>query len=304
MMAPCVANCTPAPAYRRDVHRGLQPLSSHLPESRRTVDPAAAALIELDHATVVRGQVKVLHGLSLSIAQGQHTALLGPNGCGKSTFIKLITRELYPLALGAGSAPVRVLGQTRWQVDRLRSQLGIVTGDLGSTLADMPGLTVEQAVLSGFFASCVVPAFREVTADMRARAAQALALTGALTLRERGYAELSAGESRRVLIARALVNQPQALLLDEPSTGLDLVARQQLVTTMRTLARQGITLVLVTHHIEEVIPEIQRVVLLRDGRVLADGSRTELLRDAPLSAVFGGAITVTEQDGRLTAYAG
>ncbi|KOO84645.1 ATP-binding cassette domain-containing protein [Stenotrophomonas pavanii] len=261
-------------------------------------------LIELDRATVVRGQVKVLHGLSLRIAQGQHTALLGPNGCGKSTFIKLITRELYPLALGDGSVAVKVLGQNRWQVDRLRSQLGIVTGDLSSNLADMPGLTVEQAVLSGFFASYVVPAFREVTDDMRARVGETLAMTGALSLRERAYAELSAGETRRVLIARALVNRPQALLLDEPSTGLDLVAREQLVATMRVLAQQGITLVLVTHHIEEIIPEIERVVLLRDGRVQADGTRAELLRSTPLSAVFGGAITVCEQEGRLTAYAG
>ncbi|HEL7678915.1 TPA: ATP-binding cassette domain-containing protein [Stenotrophomonas maltophilia] len=269
-----------------------------------TAAPSVAELpplIELDRATVVRGQVKVLHGLSLRIAQGQHTALLGPNGCGKSTFIKLITRELYPLD---GSVAVKVLGQNRWQVDRLRSQLGIVTGDLSSNLADMPGLTVEQAVLSGFFASYVVPAFREVTADMRTRVGETLAMTGALSLRERAYAELSAGETRRVLIARALVNRPQALLLDEPSTGLDLVAREQLVATMRVLAQQGITLVLVTHHIEEIIPEIERVVLLRDGRVLADGTRAELLRSAPLSAVFGGPITVCEQEGRLTAYAG
>ncbi|WP_312112766.1 ATP-binding cassette domain-containing protein, partial [Stenotrophomonas indicatrix] len=172
----------------------------------------------------MRGQVKVLHGLSLRIAQGQHTALLGPNGCGKSTFIKLITRELYPLAQADGTVAVKVLGQNRWQVDRLRSQLGIVTGDLSSNLADMPGLTVEQAVLSGFFASYMVPAFREVTADMRSRVGETLAMTGASGLRERAYAELSAGETRRVLIARALVNRPQALLLDEPSTGLDLVA--------------------------------------------------------------------------------
>ncbi|MFI8718003.1 ABC transporter ATP-binding protein [Stenotrophomonas sp. NPDC077464] len=272
-----------------------------------TPPPAAAGaapLIELDRACVIRGQVRVLHDLSLRIAQGQHTALLGPNGCGKSSFIKLITRELYPLAHADGTVAVRVLGQNRWQVDRLRSQLGIVTGDLSSNLADMPGLTVEEAVLSGFFASFVVPAFREVTDDMRARVRETLALTGALPLLQRGYAELSAGETRRVLIARALVNRPQALLLDEPSTGLDLVARQHLIATMRTLAAQGITLVLVTHHIEEVIPEIERVVLLRGGRIAADGTRAELLRDGPLSDVFGGPIQVIEHDGRLTAFAG
>jgi iron complex transport system ATP-binding protein len=268
------------------------------------VPASPVPLIELDRACVIRGQVRVLHDLSLRIEQGQHTALLGPNGCGKSSFIKLITRELYPLAHGDGTVAVRVLGQNRWQVDRLRSQLGIVTGDLSSNLSDMPGLTVEEAVLTGFFASFVVPAFREVSAEMRDRARETLAMTGALPLLQRGYAELSAGEARRVLIARALVNRPQALLLDEPSTGLDLIAREQLIATMRDLARQAITLVLVTHHIEEIIPEIERVVMLRGGKILADGARAELLRDAPLSELFGGPIRVVEQAGRLSAFAG
>jgi len=195
-------------------------LSSLDPRTRAiTTAPSAAELpplIELDHASVVRGQVKVLHGLSLRIAQGQHTALLGPNGCGKSTFIKLITRELYPLAQADGRVAVKVLGQNRWQVDRLRSQLGIVTGDLSSNLADMPGLTAEQAGLGGFFASYVVPSFREITTDMRERAAQSLAMTGALALRGRVYAELSAGEARRVLIARALVNRPRCCWMSPP----------------------------------------------------------------------------------------
>ena len=107
-----------------------------------------------------------------------------------------------------------------------------------------------------------------------------------------------------MLIARALVNRPQALLLDEPSTGLDLIAREQLIATMRELARQGITLVLVTHHIEEIIPEIERVVMLRGGKILADGPRAALLRDAPLSELFGGPIRVVDQAGRLSAFAG
>ncbi len=264
----------------------------------------APPLIELDRASVTRGQVRVLHELSLSIAMGQHTAILGPNGCGKSSFIKLITRELYPLARAGGEAPVKVLGQTRWQVDRLRSQLGIVTGDLSGNLADMPGLSVESAVISGFFASYVIPPHREVTDAMRERAREALTLARALPLLERPYAELSAGETRRVLIARALVNRPQALLLDEPSTGLDLIARQHLVDTMRDLARQGITLVLVTHHIEEIVPEIERVVLLRGGRIFADGPRQALLRDEPLSAVFDGPVRVDHDGERYSARVG
>lgn len=112
--------------------------------------PDAPPLIELDQASVIRGQVRVLHALRLRIALGQHTAILGPNGCGKSSFIKLITRELYPLARGDGQPAVKVLGQTRWQVDRLRAHLGIVSGDLSGNLAQMPELDVESAVLSGF----------------------------------------------------------------------------------------------------------------------------------------------------------
>ncbi|RJS02427.1 ATP-binding cassette domain-containing protein [Xanthomonas sp. CFBP 7698] len=264
----------------------------------------APALIELDQASVMRGQVRVLHALQLRIALGQHTAILGPNGCGKSSFIKLITRELYPLARGDGQASVKVLGQTRWQVDRLRSQLGIVTSDLSVNLADMPGLDVESAVLSGFFASYVVPPHREIDDGMRARAREALALAQALPLLDRPFAELSAGETRRVLIARALVNRPRALLLDEPSTGLDLVARQHLLDTMRHLARRGITLVLVTHHIEEIVPEIARVILLRAGKVVADGARDAVLTDASLSAVFDGPVRVHRDGERYWASVG
>ena len=116
---------------------------------------------------------------------GQLVGVVGPNGCGKSSFIKLITRELYPLARTEGGPPVQVLGQARWQVDRLRAQLGIVTGDFGATLADMHALTAEDAVLSGLFASFVLPPFREITEDMRTRAAEALERAHALPLRRR-----------------------------------------------------------------------------------------------------------------------
>ena len=260
---------------------------------------SAPALIQLDQATVIRGQVRVLHNLSLCIEQGQHTALLGPNGCGKSTFIKLITREIYPLHRADGVPAVQILGKSRWQVDRLRDQLGIVSGDLELSLASQHGLDALSAVLSGFFASHVLPPHREISDDMRQRALHALSMVGMAAHADRAYAELSAGQQRRVLIARALVNAPRALLLDEPTTGLDVVARQQLLDALSRLARQGITLLLVTHHIEEVVPEIERVLLMRDGRFIADGPRSELLRDDALSAAFDAPLQVVEENGRL-----
>ena len=254
-------------------------------------------LIELDRASVVRGSATVLHALSLRIEPGQHTAILGPNGCGKSSFIKLIDRELYPLAR-EGEAPVKLFGQSRWNVQALRNRLGVVSNDLTGDLQQMPGLGVEDAVLTGCFASLVLHPDAEISDEQRLRAAEALARVGATALASRACAELSTGEMRRVLIARALVNRPQALLLDEPTTGLDLVAQQHFLGLLRELARQGVTLVLVTHHIEEIIPEIGRVILLRAGRVLADGARAEVLTSANLSKAYGGELHVERNGDR------
>ena len=259
-------------------------------------------MIELDRATVVRGDAVVLRDLSLRIEPGRHTALLGPNGCGKSTFIKLINRELYPLAR-EGEAPVKVFGRNRWNVNELRTQLGVVTGDLTRDLEEMPGLRVEDAVVTGFFASFVLPPWREVDPAMRQSAREALARVHAGELAPRLFAELSTGQMRRVLIARALVHRPRALLLDEPTAGLDLVARQRLLDLLRALAHDGITLVLVTHHIEEVLPEFERVLLLRDGGVLADGRREAVLTSELLSAAYGGPMRVWREGDDFQASA-
>jgi iron complex transport system ATP-binding protein len=256
---------------------------------------AGAPLIELDRATVCRGAVPVLHALDLRIERGRHTAILGPNGCGKSTLVKLVTRELYPVAR-EGAAPVRVLGRSRWDVFALRSRLGVVAPDLQRDLLRAPGLTGADAVLSGSFAAQRVPA-NGVDAAMRERAVAALAECEAAHLATRPIAELSTGETRRVLIARAIAHRPQALLLDEPTTGLDVAARAHFLATLRRLARGGTTLVLVTHHVEEIVPEIDRVIVLRGGRVFADGAPAEVLTDERLSALYAMPLRVEHGNG-------
>ena len=244
----------------------------------------SAPLICLNDVSVVRGGVTLLDRVSLTIVAGQHTAILGRNGSGKSTLVKLISRDLYPTGGGDG---VRIFGQTLWDVFELRKRLGLVSPALHADLVREDGLEVLDAVLSGFFASRGVWRHHHVTEAMRAASREALSRIGADHLIGRTVATLSTGEARRVLIARALVHRPEALLLDEPCAGLDPATRHLFLQSLRTVAASGVTLVLVTHHVEEILPEIGTLVMLRDGRVLHQGDKDQLLTNAVFSDLFG-----------------
>ncbi len=243
-------------------------------------------LLQICNASVVKSGKFLLENLSLEIASGQHTAILGPNGSGKSTLIKLITRQLYPLKREGMSFSLSIFGRERWNVFELRGLLGIVSADLHQAFTGDDAALGQDVVLSGFFSSQGLARHHAVTSEMRERAQEALTRVEAAHLAERPLNQLSTGEARRVLIARALVFDPPALLLDEPTTGLDLAARRRFLETLRDLARQGKTLLLVTHHAEEIIPEIERVVLLQNGSVFEDGLKADLLTTETLTALF------------------
>jgi iron complex transport system ATP-binding protein len=252
-----------------------------------------AALLELQNVRVIRGDKPALDDFSLKIAPHEHVAILGPNGCGKSTLIKTITRECYPVV--RENSRLRILGRERWNVFELRSLLGIVSNDLLAWCkADTPG---REVVLSGFFSSQRVFRNHHIQPDQERRATAALARLGVPHLAERPMEEMSSGEAQRVLIARALVHEPRALLFDEPTNSLDVVAQRELRQTMSELARSGVGIVLVTHHVEDVIPEIERVVLMRDGRVVADGRKEDLLTTSQLSSLFGEEVEVGRKAG-------
>ena len=249
-------------------------------------------LLEIEEASVRRGERLLLDRLSLRVPIGRHTAILGPNGSGKSTLVRLVAREVYPSESERGRGSVRVFGRDLWNVAELRSLLGIVSPLLQRDFTGDPPLEAFEAVVSGFFSARGLGLHHRVTEEMRERALQAMDTIGAGHLVGREMASLSSGEARRVLIARSLVHRPRALLLDEPCEGLDLVSRRLFLESLRALAKGGTTLLLVTHHIEEIVPEIGQVLLLRDGRVLRQGEKAETLTDASLSAAFGMPIRV------------
>ena len=261
-------------------------------------------LLELTNASVRKGDRLVLNGLSLTIAAGEHTAILGPNGAGKSILVRLLTHEERALPLGNGTSPVRVFGDDNWNVFELRPQLGIVSADLHHRFVggNSEGrITGQAAVLSGFLASQGILRYGMVTETMQQRAADALTRMGAAHLADRRMNEMSSGEARRILLARALVTSPRALVLDEPTTGLDVVARHRFMERVRRIAEDGTTVILITHHVEEIIPEIGRVILLKNGRIAGAGSKRDMLRDANLSDVFGGPMVVEEAEGYFAA---
>ena len=250
-------------------------------------------LLELRDATVVRDGRAILSVGHFSIHQGERLAILGPNGSGKSTLIKLLTRDILPLWVDP--PPVLFLGEPRIALEDARKLLGLVSAD-AQEQADVR-LPAVEVVLGGFFGALGVPGHRQPTQLQRERALAALEELEVAHLAERYMTTLSTGEARRVLFARALVHDPQVLVLDEPTNGLDPHAAYHVRQAVRSLARGGRSLVLVTHHVEDIAPEIDRVVMLRDSRIVADGPKSELLTSARLAELFSIPAELEDRDG-------
>jgi len=250
-------------------------------------------LLEFRNVTVIKGKKKVLDGISITICEGEQIAILGPNGAGKSSFIKAISREYYPV-LQDDNVVFRIWGQDVWHVSDLRSLLGIVSNDLQYTFTrDISG---RDVILSGFFSS-VGLFHHEITTQMEEKTDHILEFLEISHLQRKPMTFLSSGEARRFLIGRALVHDPKTLILDEPTNSLDLHALHMFRTILRKIAKSGTGIILVTHNLHDIIPEISRVVLMNEGRFWKDGRKEEILTDANLGGLFHIPMHVAEEGG-------
>src|ERR1035437_1415388 len=265
--------------------------------------PQTSEFLELREVNVARGDRVVLHDVNLTIRAGEHLAILGPNGCGKTTLILAMTCQVYPIVKPGMS--VRIFGRERWDLTQLRRHFGVVaSGLLGG---ELPGertavTTGLDAVIAGFFSASTLWPNLHVTDEMRERAVEALERMEALHLANQFVGEMSAGEKRRILIARALVHRPSQLLLDEPSNALDLAAQRELRETLRRLAAEGTGLILVTHHLGDILPEIDRIILMRAGRIVGDGPRQEMLTAPRLSELFSTPVRIGRDEEWLHSW--
>ncbi len=251
-------------------------------------------LIEFQNVSVIRDGQRLLDSVSLTIREGENIAILGPNGAGKSSLIRAITREYYPSSPGPDTV-FRFRGRDTWDAFDLRSHIGIVSGDLQQTFTRR--ISGREVVLSGFFSSIGLFLSHEVTGAMEERADEILAFLGVAHLADRPMTEISSGEARRLLIGRALVHDPGTLVLDEPTNSLDLAALHTFRKTLRKVARSGTGIILVTHNLHDIIPEISRVILMRDGAIKKGGPKAEVLTDNAIGGLFCVPVHVVSEGG-------
>ena len=258
------------------------------------------ALLDIKNATIFRGATRVFDGFDLRIGQHEQVAILGPNGAGKTTLLKLVNREIYPVQ--SANSWVKVLGRTDWNVWALRRQIGLISDDLQARYRrTTTGLDV---VVSGYFSSIGTHGqlAGKVTQGKREHALAIMDELGVADFADVSLERMSTGQQRRCLLARSLVHEPTTLVLDEPTSGLDLAASFDYLHRIRQLIDSGRSIVLVTHHLNEIPPDVDRVVLLREGTVIADGRKESVLTEDNLVATYGVPMRLAVVDGHYLAY--
>ncbi len=255
-------------------------------------------LAELNNITAFRGDRKVLENFNLTLHEGESVAILGPNGCGKSTLLKLLTREIYHVDKPESSLLIK--GQDRINLMQLREWLGVVSQDLQEFYT--PYTKGRDVVASGLLGAIGVHDHLQLTEHQQQRVDEVIGQLGLVYLNDTMFQRLSTGQQRRLLLARALIHNPSTVIFDEPTNSLDLQASFELIATMRELVQSGTNLLIATHHVQEVVPEIERIIFMKEGQIIADGDKAALLTAENLSDLYGVNLKLMVQDGYYHAY--
>ncbi|HET7623646.1 MAG TPA: ABC transporter ATP-binding protein [Verrucomicrobiae bacterium] len=253
----------------------------------------AAPVLEISDLHIERGRTVILESISWSVNAGEHWVILGANGSGKTSMLSAITGYLMPTR-GGVSALGRRYGETDWR--ELRKRIGIVSSSVRQMMADSePAL---ETVVSG--KNAVIDFWGRPSRRDRAAALRILEQIECAQLADRPWMVLSQGERQRVLIGRALMARPRLLILDEPCAGLDPAAREHFLQFLQRLgeSENAPTLVLVTHHVEEIMPVFSHVLILKNGSVLAAGKKAETLKSQSLANAFGARVNLEKRAGR------
>lgn len=251
-------------------------------------------LLRLHDAKVKMDGRVILDVDDFVINQGERIVVLGPNGSGKSTLVKLLTKEIEPV--WRETPPVLFMGQPDPSEETLIETVGLVSTDVQERM--MVHRTVFDIVLGGFFGSVGVPFHIGASDEQVEQARKAIREIGIPSLSERDMLTLSTGQARRALIARALINGPALLIFDEPTSGLDPEGAWNMRQSLSALAKAGHTILVITHNVSDIMPEFDRVVMLQDAHIVADGPKKEVLTTQKLRHLFGVPITLVETDGR------
>ena len=251
-------------------------------------------LLRLHDAKVKMDGRVILDVDDFVINQGERIVVLGPNGSGKSTLVKLLTKEIGPV--WRETPPVLFMGQPDPSEETLIETVGLVSTDVQERM--MVHRTVFDIVLGGFFGSVGVPFHIGASDEQVEQARKAIREIGIPSLSERDMLTLSTGQARRALIARALINGPALLIFDEPTSGLDPEGAWNMRQSLSALAKAGHTILVITHNVSDIMPEFDRVVMLQDAHIVADGPKEEVLTTQKLRHLFGVPITLVETDGR------
>lgn len=250
-------------------------------------------VVRLENVQWQRGQTQILHDINWTVRRGQHWAIVGLNGAGKTSLLNLLTGYAWPT-----KGSVTVLGERYGAVDvrEMRKRIGWVSSSFQERIP--PQQYALDLVISGLHAS--IGLFEDPTKEHIRKALDIMTSLGCRHLADRQYATASHGEKQKLLIARALMADPQLLILDEACNGLDFLSRESLLQSVADLTRRpdAPTLLYVTHHIEEILPELTHTLLLKGGRVFAKGLTTDVLTTESLSALFNTAVNVSWRNGR------